>query len=76
MYHIAGTGPQRRNALWHAFRSLDEMRNATVEELTRVKGMNKTAAENVFRFFRMKKDEKRMLVEGFIDRERDDLSEF
>lgn len=48
--HIAGIGPQRRNALWHAFRSLDEMRNATVEELTRVKGMNKTAAENVFRF--------------------------
>lgn len=41
-----------------------------------MKGMNKTAAENVFRFFRMKKDEKRMLVEGFIDRERDDLSEF
>jgi len=41
-----------------------------------VKGMNKTAAENVFRFFRMKKDEKRMLVEGFIDRERDDLSKF
>ena len=74
--HIAGIGPQRRNALWHAFRSLDEMRNATVEELTRVKGMNKTAAENVFRFFRMKKDEKRMLVEGFIDRERDDLSKF
>lgn len=24
----------------------------------------------------MKKDEKRMLVEGFIDRERDDLSKF
>ena len=74
--HIAGIGPQRRNALWHAFRSLDEMRNATVEELTRVKGMNKTAAENVFRFFRMKKDEKRMLVEGFIDGERDDSSKF
>ena len=34
------------------------------------------AAENVFRFFRMKKDEKRMLVEGFIDGERDDSSKF
>lgn len=56
--HIPGIGPARRNALWHAFRSLDEMKKASPEELARVKGMNKAAAQKVYDFFRMRKDEK------------------
>ena len=62
--HIPGIGPHRRNALWHAFRSLDEMKKASVEELSLVKGMNKTVAERVHRFFRMRKDEKMMVLQG------------
>lgn len=62
--HIEGIGPTRRNALWHAFRSLDEMRKATIEELSQVPGMNKRAAEAVYRFFHMRKDEKQMVING------------
>ena len=61
--HIPGIGPTRRNALWHAFRSLDEMKKASVEELALVKGMNKRTAEQVYRFFRMRKDEKMMVLQ-------------
>lgn len=60
--HIEGVGPARRKALWHAFRSLDEMKKASVEELTQVKGMNRKVAENVYNFFRMRKDEKQMVI--------------
>lgn len=62
--HIEGIGPTRRNALWHAFRSLEEMRKATAEELAQVPGMNKRAAEAVYRFFHMRKDEKQMVING------------
>ena len=62
--HIEGIGPQRRNALWHAFRSLDDMRKATEEELAQVPGMNKRAAANVYRFFHMRKDEKQLVLQG------------
>jgi excinuclease ABC subunit C len=62
--HIRGIGPERRKALWRAFRSLDEMKKASVDELSMVKGMNRKAAENVYEFFRMKKDEKQMIIHG------------
>ncbi len=62
--HIEGIGPSRRNALWHAFRSLDEMKKATEEELAKVPGMNKRAAANVYRFFHMRKDEKQLVIAG------------
>lgn len=62
--HIPGIGAARRNALWRAFRSFDEMKKASVEELAKVKGMNRTAAESVYQFFRMKKDERQLVVQG------------
>lgn len=62
--HVEGIGPTRRNALWHAFRSLDEMKKATEEELASVPGMNKKAAANLYRFFRLRKDEKQMVIAG------------
>lgn len=62
--HIEGIGPTRRKALWRAFRSLDEMKKASVEELAMVKGMNRTAAENVYHFFRMSKDEKQQAMQA------------
>ncbi len=62
--HIPGIGPNRRNALWRAFRSFDEMKKASVEELAQVKGMNRRAAQSVYDFFRMRKDERQMVVQG------------
>ena len=62
--HIEGIGPKRRNALWHAFRSLDEMRKATEKELADVPGMNAAAAAHVYEFFHMRKDEKQLVLQG------------
>ena len=47
---IEGVGPVRRKALLQAFGSLEAMRRATVAELGRVPGMNRPAAERVYRF--------------------------
>lgn len=65
--HIPGIGPARRNALWRAFRSFDEMKKASVEELARVKGMNRRAAQSVYDFFRMRKDSRQMVVQGLAE---------
>lgn len=66
--HIEGIGPTRRKALWRAFRSLDEMKNASVDELSMVKGMNKKAAENVYHFFRMTRDQRQQLLQKQSDK--------
>jgi excinuclease ABC subunit C len=44
---IPGIGPKRRQALLKAFGSLDGIREATVEELAAVPGMNRQAAERI-----------------------------
>ncbi len=44
---IPGIGPTRRKALLKHFGSMDKIKEATVEELTAVKGMNESAAESV-----------------------------
>ena len=44
---IPGVGPARRKALLKAFGSLKAIREADTEELLKVKGMNRTAAEAV-----------------------------
>ena len=59
--HIEGIGPKRRKALWGAFKTLDEMKQASVEELAAVPGMTKQSAENVYYFFRLGTDEKRKM---------------
>lgn len=61
--HIDGIGPKRRKALWSAFKNLDSMKAATVDELSAVPGMTKQAAENVYYFFRLGTDEKRKVIE-------------
>ena len=38
-------------------KSLDAVKSASVEELMEVPGMNRTSAENVYRFFRKNKDD-------------------
>lgn len=49
---IPGIGPARRRALLKAFGSLKNIKAASVEELSRVEGMNKKAAEEVYNFFK------------------------
>ncbi|MGO0123169.1 excinuclease ABC subunit UvrC [Desulfothermobacter acidiphilus] len=48
---IEGIGPTRLSALLRAFPSLEVLRAAGVEELARVPGMNRPAAEAVYRYF-------------------------
>ena len=57
--HVEGIGPKRRQALWKAFKTLDAMKAASVEELAAVDGMNSTAAQAVYDFFRLELPEKK-----------------
>lgn len=60
--HIEGIGPKRRKALWGAFKTLADMKQASVEELAAVPGMTRQTAENVYYFFRLGTDEKRKMI--------------
>ena len=48
---IPGIGPARRKALMKQFQSLENIRNASMEELAQTEGMNQKSAEAVYRFF-------------------------
>ncbi len=62
--HIPGIGPARRKALWAAFKTMDEMKQADVEALAAVPGMNRPAAERVYAFFRLDKEDKLHTVQN------------
>lgn len=49
---IPGIGDTRRKALMKHFRSIEAVQAASEEELSQVPGMNRAAAESVYRFFR------------------------
>ncbi|MBU2547463.1 MAG: excinuclease ABC subunit UvrC [Proteobacteria bacterium] len=48
---LPGIGPARRKAILQHFGSLAAARQATAEELAAVKGLGRTAADTVYRFF-------------------------
>lgn len=48
---IGGIGPARRKALMRQYQSLDDIKNASVEELAKIPSMNEKAAEAVYKFF-------------------------
>ena len=52
---IPGVGPARRKALMRHFKSLEDIRNATVEELAEIPEMNERTAQEVYKFFRKEK---------------------
>ena len=54
---IPGIGDTRRKALMKHFKSIEAVQAASEEELSQVPGMNRSAAESVYRFFRKKKDD-------------------
>ena len=49
---ISGIGPSRRKALMRYFKEIEKIRDASVEELMKVPGRNRMAAEAVYEFFR------------------------
>ena len=49
---IPGVGPARRKALMKAFKSIDEVKNATAEELAEKAGLPQNTAEEIYTFFR------------------------
>ncbi|MDY4921033.1 MAG: excinuclease ABC subunit UvrC [Phascolarctobacterium sp.] len=57
--HVEGIGPKRRQELWKAFKTLDAMKAASVEELAAVEGMNYAAAQTLYDFFRLDLPEKK-----------------
>lgn len=60
--HVEGIGPKRRQELWKAFKTLDAMRAASVEELSAVEGMNHAAAQTLYDFFRLDLPEKQQVL--------------
>lgn len=60
---VEGIGPKRRQELWKAFKTLDAMRAASVEELAEVEGMNHAAAQTLYDFFRLDLPEKQQALQ-------------
>ncbi len=50
---IEGVGPKRRVALLKHFGSVDNIKKATLEELCKVDGMNKSVGEKIINFFKI-----------------------
>ena len=48
---IAGLGPKKIEILRDRFKSVDEIKNASLEELNMVKGIDRTTARNIFEHF-------------------------
>lgn len=51
---IQGIGEKRKKALLSHFKSIEEIKVASFEDLLEVEGMNKSSAESVFKFFNNK----------------------
>ena len=60
--HVEGIGPKRRQALWKAFKTLEAMKAASVEELASVEGMNTAVAQTLYDFFRLDLPEKKEML--------------
>lgn len=61
---IPGIGEVRRKALMRHFKSIEEIKNAEVEELLQVDGINHPQAEVVYTFFRKGKEQGQSSQEG------------
>ena len=49
---IQGIGEKRKKALLAHFKSIEDIKKASFEELLEVEGMNKSSAESVYNFFK------------------------
>lgn len=50
--NISGVGEKRKKALLSHFKNIEEIKNASIEELYKVEGLNKSVAENIYNYFR------------------------
>lgn len=55
---IPGIGPTRRKALLQSMKTIEAIRNASVEELMKIQGMNQPSAQAVYLHFHEKAEEK------------------
>lgn len=53
---IPGVGPARRKALMRHFKSIEDIKSASVEELEKLPELNRRAAEGIYQFFRDKRE--------------------
>ncbi len=60
--HVEGIGPKRRQELWKHFKTLENMKAATEEELASVPSMNRAAARSLADFFRLDLVDKRQAL--------------
>ncbi len=51
---IKGIGPVRRKALMRHFKSIEDIKQASIEELCKVQEMNETAAKELYSYFHQK----------------------
>ncbi len=49
---IPGVGEKRKKALLSHFKGIEDIKNASVEELSKLDGLNKSVAENIYEYFR------------------------
>lgn len=65
---IPGVGPARRKALMRRFKSIEEISEASVEDLAEIPELNRRAAEEIRNFFRKKAEAKTShSVQGMIE---------
>ncbi|MEG0051231.1 MAG: excinuclease ABC subunit UvrC [Terrisporobacter sp.] len=50
--NIPGVGEKRKKQLLLHFKSVEEIKNASVEELAQVEGLNKSVAESIYNYFK------------------------
>ena len=50
LQEVEGIGEKRRVALYRHFKSMDNLKNATVDDIAKVKGMTKQTAQKLFDF--------------------------
>lgn len=53
---IPGVGPARRKALMRHFKSIEDIKNATTEQLAEIPELNRRAAEDIWLFFHKEAD--------------------
>ena len=53
---IPGVGPARRKALMRHFKSIEDIKNATAEQLAEIPELNRRAAEDIWLFFHKEAD--------------------
>ena len=49
---VPGVGEKRKKALLSHFKNIEEIKNASIEELSEIDGLNKRVAQNIYDYFR------------------------